>query len=309
MFIDLDQFKEVNDTLGHAKGDLLLIEASSRISRCVRESDTVARLGGDEFTVIVSEYKDRTHIERIAQNIIQTLGQSFDLRNDNVAYISASIGITIYPDDAVEIEDLIKNADQAMYAAKQDGRNRFNYFTRSMQLDAQRKLSLTNDLRQALLNNELEVYYQPIVEIMSGQITKAEALLRWHHPKLGMVNPAEFIPLAEESGLIVEIGEWVFREVLNCIQKWQDIFGRIIQVSVNKSPVQFEKAAPNSWFDYFLTTGLPGESIIVEITEGLLIKDSNQVKKRLLEYMLTPEYKSVNLPHKQFDDVNQRVNV
>ncbi len=284
LFIDLDQFKEVNDTLGHAKGDVLLIEAARRIVGCVRETDTVARLGGDEFTIIVIEYKERSHIERIAQNIIHAMGQQFDLGNGNIVYVSASIGITVYPEDALEIEDLIRNADQAMYAAKQNGRNRFNYFTRIMQIEAQKKLILTNDLRQALARNELEVYYQPIVEMQSGRITKAEALLRWMHPELGMISPAVFVPLAEEAGLIVEIGEWVFLEAIKKVEHWRNHFDRIIQVSVNKSPVQFEKAEQYAWFDYFLSTGLPGDSITVEITEGLLIKDSSKVRKRLLEY-------------------------
>ena len=283
LFIDLDRFKEVNDTLGHAKGDLLLVEAAQRISACVRETDNVARLGGDEFTIILTEFGEHTHLERIAQDIIQTLCKPFDLGNGHIAYVSASIGITLYPDDAHDLEELIKHADQAMYAAKAQGRNRFNYFTHAMQVTAQEKLRLTSDLRHALEHNQLEVYYQPIVNMESGAITKAEALLRWNHPS-GMVNPMTFIPLAEESGLILDIGEWVFQQTIASIERWYKQFGRIIQVSVNKSPVQFEKAVSHPWMDKLASSGLPINSINVEITERLLIKNSAKVKLRLMEF-------------------------
>jgi len=283
LFIDLDRFKEVNDSLGHTKGDALLVEAARRISACVRESDTVARLGGDEFTVILTEFSERLHLERISQDMIQALSKPFDLGGGDTGYISASIGIALYPDDAGDMEALIKHADQAMYAAKAEGRARFRYFIPSMQQEAREKLTLTNDLRQALARNELEVYYQPIVDTVSGSIIKAEALLRWHHPARGLVSPAIFIPLAEESGLILEIGDWVFQQAIAAIARWREQFGRIIQVSVNMSPLQFEQSAKRLWLDRMASAGLPGNSITVEITEGLLIKDSATVKQRLLE--------------------------
>lgn len=283
LFIDLDRFKEINDSLGHAKGDILLVEAARRISACVRESDTVARLGGDEFTVILTEFSERLHLERIAQDMIQALSKPFDLGGGDAGYISASIGIALYPDDAKDMEELLKHADQAMYAAKAEGRSRFCYFIPSMQMEAREKLTLTNDLRQALARNELEVYYQPIVDTASGLITKAEALLRWRHPTRGMVSPATFIPLAEESGLILEIGDWVFQQAIVSIERCRKKCGRIIQVSVNMSPLQFEQAAKPLWIDSLAGAGLPGNSITVEITEGLLIKDSAKVKQHLLE--------------------------
>jgi diguanylate cyclase (GGDEF)-like protein len=284
LFIDLDRFKVVNDTLGHGKGDVLLVEAARRISGCVRETKTVARLGGDEFTIILTEFKERMHLERIAQDIIQALAKPFDLGDGDVSYISASIGITLYPDDASDLDELIKHADQAMYAAKAEGRNRFSYFTSSMQIEAQEKLVLTNDLRQALAQNELEVYYQPIIDMATGRITKAEALLRWKHPTRSMVSPVIFIPLAEESGLILEIGEWVFQEVITRIEHWLIKFGRIIQVSVNVSPIQFEKTVRHMWMERLANSRLPAGSITVEITEGLLIKDVPYVKQRLIEF-------------------------
>ncbi|MBI5918417.1 MAG: EAL domain-containing protein [Nitrosomonadales bacterium] len=284
LFIDLDRFKEVNDTLGHDKGDLLLMEAALRISQCVRETDTVARLGGDEFTVILSGFDSRVHLERIAQNIIAELARPFELGSDN-AYISASIGITLYPDDALDLEGLLKSADQAMYGAKAMGRNRYGYFTESMQREAQEKLSLTNDLRQALARGELEVYYQPIVNAASGRIVKAEALLRWKHQGRGMISPDLFIPLAEESGLILEIGDWVFRQSIASVQRWRDKFGSLVPISVNKSPVQFsEESVGKEWMEALSSRGLPGNSIAVEITEGLLLKDIGKVRQRLMSF-------------------------
>lgn len=285
LFIDLDRFKEINDTLGHAKGDVMLVEAARRIRECVRESDTVARLGGDEFTVILAEFSGRPQIERITQHIIQELAHPFYFENDEMGYyISASIGISLYPDDATDLEGLLKHADQALYVAKAEGRSRSSYFTPSMQREAIEKLALTNDLRQALAKNELHVYYQPIVELASGRVVKAEALLRWQHPKRGMISPAIFIPLAEESGVIVEIGEWVFQQAIASVARWRKQFGRVIQVSVNKSPVQFEQPAKRPWSDWLTSLHLPGNSVTVEITEGLLLKASPKVEQRLLEF-------------------------
>ena len=283
LFIDLDRFKQVNDTLGHEMGDLLLVEASRRIVSCVRESDTVARLGGDEFTVILPEFGDRTKLERIAQQIINQLNQPFLLGKEN-AYISASIGITLYSDAAPDADHMLRHADQAMYVAKSEGRSRFGYFVDSMQQDAREKFDLTNDLRQALARQELTIFFQPIVDMESGAIIKAESLLRWRHPVRGMVSPGVFIPLAEESGLIVEIGEWVFREVIAQVSRWKEKYGRIIPVSVNKSPLQFlDKARGMSWPELLEAHGLPGNSVVVEITEGVLLKETDVVKRQLLD--------------------------
>ncbi|MBY0484791.1 EAL domain-containing protein [Nitrosomonas sp.] len=284
LFLDLDHFKDINDTLGHAVGDKLLKEVSLRITKCVRETDTVARLGGDEFAVILPDIS-RSRIETIAQHIIQILNESFILDHDQVEqYISTSIGIVLYPQDGVDIESLMKHADQAMYKAKTEGRGRFCYFTRSMQYEAFEKMILTHHLRGALANNELQVYYQPILDLFCKRIIKAEALLRWKHPERGMIEPSIFIPLAEESGLIQEIGEWVFQQVCFDIKQWFNVFGYLIQVSVNVSPIQFKYFSNHSWSANLAQIGLPGNSINVEITEGLLLKDASNVKDRLLEY-------------------------
>lgn len=284
LFIDLDRFKEVNDSLGHTKGDTLLVQAARRISGCVRDTDTIARLGGDEFTVVLPDFAGRGNLERIVQGLIHDLSEPYNLGDGDMAYVTASIGITLYPDDAGDPQDLLKHSDQAMYVAKAEGRNRFSYFTRSMQDEAQEKLKLSNDLRRALAENQLAVYYQPIVDLQSGAIVKAEALLRWFHPERGMVGPMTFIPLAEDAGLIHEIGSWTFRQVISNIKHWRDSYGCTIPVSVNKSPLQFEKISQPSWSDQLAETGLPGNSIIVEITEGSLLSKSRRIKQRLLEF-------------------------
>jgi diguanylate cyclase (GGDEF)-like protein/PAS domain S-box-containing protein len=284
LLIDLDQFKEVNDTLGHAVGDMLLKDAARRIRACVRESDTVARLGGDEFTVVLSEISDTSHADDVAQKIISRLAEPFHLGHE-VVYISASIGITLYPNDSIDIDALMKNADQAMYVAKNKGRNRFSYFTASLQDSAQNRLRLTNDLRGAMEAGKFSIHFQPIVALSTGRIHKAEAVIRWHHPERGTVSPAEFIPLAEETGLIHEIGDWVFKESARWAKHWRNQFTPDFQVSVNKSPVQFRTENYHNasrWSEYLQELGLPGESIVIEITEGLLLNAEANVTDELL---------------------------
>ena len=282
LFIDLDHFKEVNDTLGHDKGDLLLIEAARRIQGCVRDADTVARMGGDEFTVILSELPHTGHLEGVLQKLLRAMEDVFQLGMERV-FVSASIGVTLYPLDATDIESLFRNADQALYVAKGAGRNRFSFFTPALQEAAQTRLRLASDLRTALVEHQFWVVYQPIVHLATGAIHKAEALLRWQHPRHGLVSPAVFIPIAETSGLIVEIGEWVFRQAMQQVQAWRQSLSPQFQISVNKSPVQFQHAGEDSapWATQLQAQGLPGECIVVEITEGLLLNTSATVSERL----------------------------
>ena len=285
LLIDLDEFKEVNDTLGHDVGDTLLQEAAHRIRSCVRDTDTVARLGGDEFTVLLSGLSDRTHIEDIAQKIIGRLADPFQLGNELV-YVSASIGITLHPGDADNIDTLMKHADQAMYAAKRQGRNRFCYFTASLQHAAQARLKLSRELREAVANKQFLVHFQPIVELSTGRIHKAEALLRWQHPTSGLVDPMSFIPLAEDIGLINEIGEYAFRESARHAGMWCREFGTDFQISVNMSPVQFRtdgRARIESWLRHLRDIGLAGENLIVEITESVLLNVHNDVTDQLFQ--------------------------
>ena len=284
LLIDLDEFKEVNDTLGHDVGDQLLKEAGHRITTCVRESDTVARLGGDEFMIILSEIHEKNKVDDIAEKIIERLAEEYHLGNE-VIHASGSIGITLYPSDASDIDSLIKNADQAMYAAKKKGRNCFSYFTQSLQDAAQNRLRLSNDLRNALHANQFELYYQPIIDLRTGNIHKAEALIRWHHPVRGMVNPLDFIPLAELTGLIHKTGDWVFRESAQKARQWSNSYDRSFQITINISPVQFKtesKLFTKTWQQCLQELKLSGQNIIVEITEGLLLNADDEVIDKLL---------------------------
>lgn len=283
MFIDLDRFKEVNDLHGHDMGDLLLRQAGERILHCVRHSDTVSRLGGDEFTVILNDLESPDHAERVAQKILDVLSQPFLLTKE-IVHISGSIGIAIYPEDGNSSQELIRKADQAMYAAKRAGKAQFSYFTRAMDEKAHKRLIIINELRHALAKGELEVYYQPIVEMQSENIVKAEALLRWTHPQLGQVQPSIFIPLAEESGLINEIGDWVFSEAVQCSRRWSALLGKTFQVGINKSPLQFMSRTQNDWTQHTQSRNLQPGSLSIELTESVLLHASQAIADILSHY-------------------------
>lgn len=285
LFIDLDKFKEVNDTLGHDIGDLLLVQATQRILRCVRDSDTVARMGGDEFVVLMPELRDAIRASNVAQKLIETLRNPFVLGGKE-AVVSASIGIAVYPDDAIDEQGLLKCADQSMYVSKDKGRNQFVFFTRDMEIRSQRRSIVLSHLRNALHKKELYLSFQPIFDLTAQRFHKAEALLRWRSPELGDVTPVEFIPLAEESGLIIEIGEWVFDEAVRWVKYWRDSLQVDIQVGVNKSPVQFsrEASAYGKWAGKLAALGLPGNCITMEITEGMLMEANADIKSTLFMY-------------------------
>ena len=282
-FIDLDRFKEVNDSLGHDAGDTLLKDAARRMVSCVRESDTVGRLGGDEFVIILGNLEDISSVGRIASKLLLKLAEPFLLGKEMV-YISASIGITIYPDDARDVVSLLKNADQAMYEAKRQGRDCFHFYTNAMQESADERMRMSNNLHAAIRDNQFLVYYQPIVELSTGAIHKAEALVRWQHPTLGLVSPADFIPAAEENGLINEIGDWVFRQAAAYAVHLHGTCHPKFQISVNKSPVQFARdpKAHVPWLEHLKQLGLPARSIVVEITESLLMEADIDTSNLLL---------------------------
>ena len=283
LFLDLDRFKEINDSLGHAVGDQLLQEAARRLLLCVRASDTVARLGGDEFTVILAELEDVASVARIAQSILESIAEPFHLGSELVQ-LTASIGITCYPSDADTIENLLKHADQAMYAGKDQGRNRFAYFTPAMAEAAQGRMRMIADLRRALTQAQFMLYYQPIVDLATGHVHKAEALIRWQHPMRGMVNPIDFISIAEDTGMIVEIGDWVFKEAMRQVKTWRSEVAPDFQISVNKSPVQFlsHGSSHAPWVQHLQAMDLPGQCVVVEITEGLLMETVSEVDTHLL---------------------------
>ncbi len=250
----------------------------------MRGDDTVARMGGDEFTVILTNLENQLSTERIAQNILDKLSEPFHLGAE-VVYITTSIGISVYPIDGDDVDVLLKNADQAMYTAKEQGRNRYHYFTSSMQDAALIRMHLSNDLRGAVTGSQFRLYYQPIVQLNTGNIYKAEALIRWQHPVRGLVSPLEFIPIAEDTGLIVEIGDWVFKEAVSQVIKWRHNEPNF-QISVNRSPVQFRSNYKQNmhWIDHMLALDLPGNSICIEITEGLLLDARDAVISQLDSY-------------------------
>jgi len=283
LFIDLDHFKEVNDTFGHAVGDRLLQQAAFRISACVRASDTVARLGGDEFTVILSEIPDIQHADGITQKIVDSLAESYYFANKIISG-SSSVGITLYPNDAESVSTLLSNADQAMYVAKGKGRNQFSHFIATLNQDEQKRMLLINDLRRALANKQLKIFFQPIVRLSDGRIHKAEALLRWEHPLYGMVSPVEFISLAEDAGLINLMGDWVFKESADYAKRWSEKFSADFQVSVNISPVQFNaghKDYTAEWPGYLEEIGLSGKNMAVEVSEGFMLNAESNVMNKL----------------------------
>ncbi|MDD2721024.1 MAG: EAL domain-containing protein [Gallionella sp.] len=286
LLLDLDQFKEVNDTLGHELGDMLLQQAAHRIVHCVRASDTVARLGGDEFALVLPLISDPRIVKQIAQKIISRLAEPFHL-NKEIIHISASIGITMYPADATEIVNLLRNADQAMYAAKNEGRNRSCYFTLALQETAQKRLHMINDLRIALTENQFRVVFQPIVELATGHVHKAEVLVRWQHPERGMISPAEFIPLAEETKLIVGIGAWVRQASMAWCKRWNALEPGGFQISVNKSPAEFMDEHDNANVEQFVhdleNMALNGNHYVLEITEGLLLNANQNIHEKLME--------------------------
>ncbi|MCH1924400.1 EAL domain-containing protein [Shewanella sp. C32] len=285
LFLDLDFFKEVNDTLGHDMGDLLLRDTAERLRSCVRETDFVARLGGDEFTLLLLNAQSSKDVERVAQQILKRLAEPFQLGEEN-AYISGSIGITMFPDDGHNEELLLKHADQAMYAAKSQGRNRFNYFTSSMQLQAKYRMKLIQDLRAAVQADSFELCYQPIVNLTTNQVDKVEGLLRWSTAERGPVSPAEFIPVAEDTGMILDIGDWVFRQAVDQCARWQQRYQIDMQISINKSPIQFrdEGARFEQWLDYLKQKSVAGCCICIEITEGLLLEANETISNKLLTY-------------------------
>ena len=284
MFIDLDRFKWVNDTLGHKAGDQLLVEAARRLTACARKSDTVARLGGDEFCVILSFINELRSVEQVAEKILQNLAQPYQLSNLNESFISGTIGIAFYPDDAADATSLLQNADMAMYKAKEDGRNTYAYFTEEMHQMALEHTRVELELHHALENNELELYYQPLIDLRSGAIVGAEALLRWNHPERGLVYPAEFIPLADETGLILSIGDWVLHNVVKQLSDWREQGLPSLKTSINLSARQCADAGLIKRLnDVLEESRFPASNLglTMEITENQMMEHIDEVLERL----------------------------
>jgi diguanylate cyclase (GGDEF)-like protein/PAS domain S-box-containing protein len=272
--IDLDHFKRINDSLGHTAGDQLLIEAARRLLRSVRSTDVVARVGGDEFVVVMPDITSMEDVEHCAANLVARLTPEMSIENHAV-HVTASVGVCIYPDFATDAKHLLKRADAAMYAAKENGRNQHQIFSESMLKETAQRLAMEHALRHALANGEMSMHYQPQVSLTTGAVIGMEALLRWNHPKLGQIPPTQFIPLAEETGLIVSIGEWAFMTACREGKNLQDKLGMELTVSVNLSPRQFQQknlldVVKNS----LEKSGLPPERLQIEITENMLMINS-----------------------------------
>jgi diguanylate cyclase (GGDEF)-like protein len=277
LFVDLDNFKTVNDSLGHATGDELLVLVADRLRSCLRPGDIVARLGGDEFAVVLAGGSDAAVARHIAGRIIETLRQPFALGAAEVV-IGASVGIALTSTSATDPGDLLRNADVALYAAKSQGKGRSEFFVEDMHRAAQSRLALQGEIRRALANEEFTVYYQPVVNLRSGAIVGCEALVRWIHPQRGMIPPLEFIPLCEELGLIVPLGEWVLREVCIAQRDWKERFPHRAApvVTVNVSPRQLQQPGFVDRLASLLEqTGADSRSIVLEITEGVLLDDTD----------------------------------
>ncbi|EAZ97180.1 diguanylate cyclase domain-containing protein, partial [Marinobacter sp. ELB17] len=285
LFLDLDLFKHINDTQGHDFGDMLLVEVSKRLRSYFREIDTLARFGGDEFVIIVGGLDSPDQVDLIASDLVKKMAEPFKVGQETV-HISTSVGITIYPQDASDPVEILRHADQAMYAAKNNGGNRFQYFTPWMQQSAVSRMALISDLRIALPENQFQLYYQPIVDLINGDVYKAEALLRWNHPDRGLIGPAEFIPIAEETKLILGIGDWVFHEASRQAARWRASFRPNFQISINTSPVQYKNDAlsAENWLEHLKTLELLGDAIAVEITEGILVESGASVDKILFDF-------------------------
>jgi len=275
MFIDLDRFKNINDTLGHDAGDSLLIEVSKRLKECTRNGDTVARLGGDEFTIILEDLRQVNDAAMVAKKVTDALSAPIELHGQDI-YITPSIGITIYPLDDTDDKNLLRNADAAMYRAKEQGRNCFQFYTAGMNTRTVQRLKLEAELRRALVNNEFILYFQPKVEVSSREIIGAEALIRWKSAELGLVSPMEFIPLAEETGLILPIGEWAIRAACRQVARWEKLGYRNLRMAVNLSARQFKETdVAKLILESAILSGIDPRKIEIEITESLLMDDTD----------------------------------
>jgi len=286
LVVDLDRFKSINDSLGHPAGDDMLKEAALRLSRLLRKADTLARLGGDEFVLVLNEISGPRDAESVASKVLARLAESFVLSGLDVQ-ISASIGISVFPDDGVDAETLLQHADAAMYHAKKNGRSSFQFFAPVMNVFARERLELESGLRRALAQGEFELHYQPKVDVGTGRIDSAEALIRWRHPKRGLIAPSGFIPIAEETGLIVPIGEWVLHEACRQTRAWHQSGMKPLRIAVNLSAEQFkQKSLVTTVRNALAAAELAPTYLELELTESAVMQDAEssiQVLRQLAD--------------------------
>jgi len=272
MFIDLDRFKMVNDSFGHITGDTLLKQVAARLTECLRDTDTVARLGGDEFTIMLPNATNPQVVGEVAQRVLKEFSLPFS-DGEQEMFVSASIGISLFPRDGASPDDLVKHADTAMYSAKDSGRNRFRYFTEDLNHEVREKVMLESGLRRAIERGELRLFYQPKIDLATGRVIGAESLVRWQHPTLGLVPPSKFIEVAEESGLILPLGEWVLKAACEQLRTWQHQ-GIDLQVAVNVSARQFQQRnLADTVMGFLADSGVDPQFIEIELTENALLND------------------------------------
>jgi diguanylate cyclase (GGDEF)-like protein/PAS domain S-box-containing protein len=285
LFLDLDDFKKINDTLGHMEGDNLLVQAALRLREAVREIDTVGRLGGDEFVVLLGDIKGAKDVHSIAENLLDRFHEVFKLNGRDLV-VTASLGIAVYPEDGSTGSELLRNADVAMYCAKEQGRNTYCYFTEEMNHEVYRRLLIEEQLHGALTRGEFHVCYQPLTDIQSGTMISAEALLRWDNEALGSVSPEEFIPIAERTRLIIQIGRFVISEALVWAAEWKKVLKRDFRIAVNLSPHQLRDQELVQFIEEALKRNkLTGNSLELEITEGVLLQGHPYVDKALSSFI------------------------
>jgi diguanylate cyclase (GGDEF)-like protein len=283
LFIDLDRFKTINDAMGHSTGDLVLKEIARRLESCLRAGDVLARLSGDEFIALLNDLPYNKFASHIADKLLQVCAVPVKIASREF-FITASIGICIFPNDGGSLEDLQKNADMAMYKAKHAGGNNFQYFTKEMNTEAHEHIQMESMLRKAIANNEFILFYQPKLDLGSGKVTGVEALIRWDSPDVGMISPNKFIPLAEETGLILQIGEWALREACKTAKSWQTEGFDPISVAVNLSPKQFRhKDIAQLVASVLKESGLEPEYLNLEITETAVMDNVETAIQRLTE--------------------------
>ncbi len=275
LLLDLDRFKAVNESLGHNAGDQLLRTVADRLRVCVRESDTLSRVGGDEFVVLLSVVSDEDGISSAASKILAIISEPFLIDNQEI-YLTASIGVAVYPTDGIDAQTLLKHADLAMYQAKDMDRNNFQFFSSELNVRLMERIMLENSLRRALDREEFQLLYQPQIDVNTTRIVGFEALLRWHHPDLGMISPDRFIPLAEETGLILSIGEWVIREACRQSRAWQDSGLKPVRVAVNLSGRQFKMKLDQVVAAILMETGVSAKLLELELTESILMRNVSE---------------------------------
>jgi diguanylate cyclase (GGDEF)-like protein len=286
LFVDLDHFKDINDSLGHAAGDEVLSEMARRFGAIMRESDTVARFGGDEFVLILENLRCPDEIETLAETVVRGISGLYGARGEEV-FVSVSIGITVFPTDGIDPEILMSNADAAMYSAKEAGRNRHQFFSPILNERLATRVAIKQGLRPALEKDEFTVYYQPIVAIRSGTVVGAEALIRWNHPDKGLIPPERFVPVAEGIGLIVPIGTWVLTKACEEAVQWTKQLGAPLRVAVNFSPRQVREAnLLDVVSDALKKSGLPEGCLELEITENLLLEEDDDTATKLKKLRL-----------------------